>query len=304
MHDADPDADARAPAADDDDPVERLERSTRRRRRLLTAVGVLAIGAAVAPCAVTSVQCGRELRKAQRESAAYDHAATAAQIAAVDRATARAEAELADHDARWKVGMVGAESLVPDRARGACHVTLPLRPPLSAQRGGSFNNLDDFTTMVAPGEQAFPLAVSRDGALPAEGPRVTLLRRRAAQLREAIRRRSLVASHAATVAAAEALAAPAFWTHDVVYFARVWQPPVALGATGFTPGHAEGTAVLFDYTAGLPRCIGDITADTTSTHVEYSAQQMHERGALQQWLTAEFDAQLERAIAGGTTVAL
>lgn len=194
--------------------------------------------------------------------------------------------------------MAAAATMRPRPDFGLCPVRVPVRQPASAQRGFSFNNLDELSAIVFPGRQGFPHAVAHGGKLPDEPPRVRLARERAAELRESIRGTGSRADLAGRVRSAQALAGPGFWTFDVVLFADEWHIPLAdTTGTSFRAGAARGTAVLFDYPTGTVLCAGDVTATTTSDRVEYRGQITTGYTTLQSMLDAEFDAEVERAIA-------
>lgn len=272
-----------------------LHRKARRRRIILGAVAVLAVGSVVAPCLYMMGAVGSSMRESAERRVEHSQVATPDQIAAVDAALEAFEAELPDRAARWQATMVDASRVVPDTSRVCAH-RLPVRQPSEAARGGSFNNLDSFTAFVFPGRQGFPHAIVR-GSLPHEPPRVEHARERARQLRERIRETGRTEDLAALAEQARGLAR-SFWSYDVVVFAETYQPPTtdALG-TSFTPGHLRGRAVLYDYASDSIACAGDVEASTTSQAVDYSAQMFHERQALQSMLSTEMDAEVERAIA-------
>lgn len=281
-----------------DDYVGRFER----RRKIGIAVVVVVLAVPVlflfSRCGVACWSCAREVREAETRREESSRAASAEQVGAVDAATAAVEASLGEKASAWAAGMAGAAKLVPRLDLGPCPVELPMRQPVSAARGGSFNNLDSFGAIVFPGRKAFPYAVAHGGLLPSSPPRVDEVRSRAAELRERIRRPGRLEDHARTVESARALGEG--WTYDVVLFADVYERPFAdAGGASFTPGRVHGIAVLYDYRSGSPLCAGEVTAESTSAHVEYTAQLLNEATTLQASLDAELDAEVERAIARG-----
>jgi hypothetical protein len=193
--------------------------------------------------------------------------------------------------------MAGAARVEPRPDLGPCPIELPVRQPYDASRGGSFNNLDAFDAIVMPGRQGFPHAIAQSGP-PAVPPAVEAARAAAARLRERVREPGRVEDFAAMVEAARALGGSL--THDVVLFASELQRPIAApGGQTFTPGRVRGVAVLYDYGAGAIACAGAVDAGNTSERIEYASQTLFETSSLQDQLTAEFDSEVERAIARG-----
>lgn len=282
---------------DELDELEASVRAAARRRRVIvwSVVGVVVL-LGLTPCAIVTWNIGASVQDAvERREAASQHA-TPEQIAAVDEATGAAEASLSRRADAWRAAMSSARSLVPRPDLGRCPVRLPMRQPYSAERGGSFNNLDSFDAIVFAGGQAFPYVQTRD-ALPAEPPRVALMRERVSELREQIRREDTLERLAGVVSAARGLG-DSFWTYDVVVFTtRAERPSVGLGGASFAPGHVSGLAVLFDYQSERPLCAGYFSAENTSQAVEYTAQILDDGRTLRSMLNAELDAEVERAIA-------
>lgn len=275
--------------------IAKLERNRRVARRVgigFAASVVVAVLAAGGTCAWHVAQ---DMRAAEAEREARSQRATAAQIASVDAAADAFEARAPALIDAWRAAMSAAARVVPRPDLGACPIELPVRQPYDASRGGSFNNLDVFTAIVMPGGQGFPHAIAQGGP-PDVPPAIGAARATAARLRERIRQPGRVEDLAAIVAAAGALGEGL--THDVVLLARVLQRPVAApGGHTFTPGRVSGVAVLYDYSTGAIACAGEVEAGTTSERVEYASQALFETSSLQAQITAEFDAEVERAIA-------
>lgn len=282
---------------DELDELEASVRAAARRRRVIvwSVVGVVAL-LGLTPCAIVTWNIGASVQDTAERRELASQRATAEQIAAVDEATRAAEASLSRRANAWRAAMSSAASLAPRPDLGPCPVRLPMRQPYSAERGGSFNNLDSFDAIVFAGGQAFPHVRTRD-ALPAEPPRVALAREEASRLRQRIRGEGTVEQLAEIVTAARALAS-SFWTYDVVVFTTRWEPPsVGLAGASFDSGHVSGLAVLYDYQSERPLCAGSFTAENTSQAVEYTAHVLDGERTLQSMLDAELDAEVERAVA-------
>lgn len=282
---------------DTDRYIERLERRGTLVRKVGVGVVIAVVVALVAAGGTCAWHVARDAREAEAERVASSQRATAAQVAAVDAAVDAFEAGAATRVAAWRAAMSRAAQVVPRPDLGACPIELPVRQPHDASRGGSFNNLDAFDAIVMPGRQGFPHAVAR-GEPPEAPPAVEAARAAGARLRERIREPGRVEDFTAMVGAARALGGGL--THDVVLLASELQRPVAApGGHTFTPGHVRGVAVLYDYATGSIACAGEVEAGNTSARVEYAAQTLFETSSLQDQLTAEFDAEVERAIARG-----
>jgi hypothetical protein len=285
---------------DEADDLERqLARANRRRRMILGGIIGAVVIAACSPCVILGWNMAGEMRHASEERERWSQAASEAQIREVDEATRAAEAQLAERASRWRSAMAQASTMVPRPDLGACPIRLPVRQPASAQNGFSFGGGDGFDAIVFPGRQGFPHAVAHGGVVPQEPPRVALARDLGERLRESIRQPSSQESHESTLATARELD-DAFWTYDVVFFPDAYEAPRAdVTGTSFSPGYASGVAVLYDYESGSALCAGEVSAETTSTAVDYQAQILNERSALQSMLDSEFQAEIERAIARG-----
>ncbi len=283
-----------------DDLEAQIARANRRRRRILGGIlGVIAL-VALTPCAIFGWNIALEMKRSRDEEARFSQRASAAQIREVDSATRAAEAQFPERASRWQSGMAPARAMVPRPDLGACSIRLPLRQPASAAQGFSFGGGDTYNTIVIPGRQGFPHAVARAG-LPPEPPRVALARDLAERLREGIRRPSSREDLESIVTAARELRS-SFWTYDVVFFPEVWEAPHAdVAGTTFSPGIATGVAVLYDYQSNRVLCAGNVTAQTTSTDIEFRSQILNEASTLQSMLDTEFEAEVERAIARALT---
>jgi hypothetical protein len=283
---------------EEDDLERRITGAARRRKRVLIALGVVVVGIGCTPCVIVAWRMGDEVAESAARREEHSQRATAEQIAEVDRALEAAVAGLPARTVAWREAMTDARAMVPAPELGDCPVRLPMRQPMSAQRGGSFNNLDSFDAIVFAGGQGFPHAVVHGEPLPEEPPRVTYARERVEELRRLIRGTGSHDDHAAWVTAAAELSGDAFWTYDVLFFPTEWRRPYAdaLGTT-FTPGAASGPAVLYDYRQRSLACAGHVAATTTSQVVDYQAHLLEGGRTLQQMLDYEFDAELERAMA-------
>jgi hypothetical protein len=135
-------------------------------------------------------------------------------------------------------------------------------------------------------------------ALPEAPPRVAWARETVGHLRERIRDDGTVEEIADVVASAETFGTDAYWTYDVVIFLAVYERPRAdPSGTSFEAGLAGGTAILYDYARDEIACAANFMAETTSENIAYESQMFNESYTLQHMLDAEFDAELERAVA-------
>lgn len=55
--------------------------------------------------------------------------------------------------------------------------------------------------------------------------------------------------------------------------------------------------MLYDYALERIVCVANVSAETRSTQVDYTAQQFNGGSTLSQMLSAEMDAEIERAVA-------
>lgn len=273
-----------------------VKRGAQRKRWVLRGLFALFLAVVLGPCVITGWGVRSEMKRRDEDRVLRSHRATDEQIAEVDRAIAAAEARLPERVLAWRAAMAEVRRVGPTEE--ACPLRLPLRQQASAERGASVNNLDRFDVLVFPGRQAFPHAIlGRE--LPDDPPRVAHARERMKELAAAIRAENTVERLAQFVEAAKQLEGP-FWTHDVVVVPRVYVRPQA-DPTGisFTAGALEGVAVLYDYASNSLLCAGPVSAATTSESVEYRAQLLDGSNKLASMLDAEFDAEIERAIATG-----
>lgn len=283
------------------DELERDMDRRRRRKKLVVAAifGAFFLAGAI-PCALVTFWMGEDVADRAEYREEHSQEPTLAQITSVLEAAQATESQFETRAARWREAMAPAIDYRPAPEAGPCPFELPVRQPAEAARGGSFNNLDSFDSIAIPGRQSFPYATVpvASEAVPDDPPRVVWAQDRAARVRERIRDRGTVEQIARVVSDAESLASDAYWTYDVLVFFSVMERPRAdPTGTSFEQGLAGGTAIVYDYQANEIACAGNFIAETTSESVEYRSQVFNESYTLQHMLDAEFDAEIERAVA-------
>lgn len=280
----------------EDDP-ELLLRRQLLRRRIVLALGLVALGAvSVYPCVRMGCAVEEELAEDAAREAERAHTATPDQIAEVDRACGVVEASLASREEAF---VTAASALTNDNAflwrptDTPCETHIPLRAPASAERGFSVSGTDDFEVLGFGGEPTFPWTPIGT----ASSTRVTLARREITRLRHRIREQGTLEDLARLVEDAHALES-SFWSYEVLVATDVWRAPRATTAgLGFEPGYVHGRAFVYDHGARAITCVGEFEASNTSETVEYRAGVLEGERSLERMLSAELDAEIERGIA-------
>lgn len=285
-----------------------VRRQAQRRKLGLGLMGLTALLLIILPCVYIGSSVGSGVMEAQERRQArdveYGHRMTPEQAQAIDAALSRASQNLEGHSAAWHRVLTEDVARVAEgtaaEGAGPCPHRLPLRPPNSAARHGSFNNLDDFEVFAMPGRQVFPWAITDAaiGTLPRDAPRVAAAREAIQRLRNLEGGEDSVERHAGSVRSAESLVS-SYWTYDVLIVAESYQRPSASAlGDSFTPGSLRGRALLYDYALERVVCAANVSAQTTSTQVDYTTQQFGGGSStLYQMLSAEMDAEIERSVA-------
>jgi hypothetical protein len=220
---------------------------------------------------------------------------SAADRSRIDAALAAAAARAADNDARWHAAMASRSGLAP--GEDPCPVARPpvkgaLAKRLGVDRGNG-PDLDDWMRNVRQAQalmgESNEEIVAAAKLAEAKSPLRRMFEHKRDELTRAVSAQE--EEPAKLVSRAEELAAPSFWTWDVVVIVdREILGGANVDKKTFEGGLAVGKAYVFDYREGRVTCAGDALA--TSSDVLHAATGLGQGTSIYGEIGRDLEAQL------------